>query len=205
MRFIQRDHMIQHFLAGASDPPLGSSVLPWSLDTRPLWLQSRRLQDRGHRSVENRVVVENHVSIRRCFGKRLAQLLDHPLRSRVAGHVEMEDLPASMCDQKKQYRKSKVSVGTVKKSNDAIASRWFWRNAGHRLAGSPRRRRRRRNRASASRRECGARPTRSSLRPGAGSIVEHPRRSSAGRRATGIANASKGGIRHDARQRRSLA
>jgi hypothetical protein len=37
---------------------------------------------------------------------------------------------------KKQYRTPKVSVGTVKKSIAAIASRWFLRNVSQRLAGS---------------------------------------------------------------------
>jgi hypothetical protein len=37
---------------------------------------------------------------------------------------------------KKQYRTPNVSVGTVKKSMAAIASRWFRRNASQRLAGS---------------------------------------------------------------------
>src|SRR5437879_2309853 len=45
---------------------------------------------------------------------------------------------------KKQYRRWKVSVGTVKKSKAAITSRWSARKASQRLAGSPRRRKRRR-------------------------------------------------------------
>jgi hypothetical protein len=37
---------------------------------------------------------------------------------------------------KKQYRAPKVNVGTVKRSIAAIASRWLFRKAAHRLAGS---------------------------------------------------------------------
>jgi hypothetical protein len=37
---------------------------------------------------------------------------------------------------KKQYRTPKVSVGTVKKSIAAMASRWFLRNVSHRFTGS---------------------------------------------------------------------
>jgi hypothetical protein len=37
---------------------------------------------------------------------------------------------------KKQYRTPKVSVGTVKKSIAAMASRWFLRNVSHRFIGS---------------------------------------------------------------------
>jgi hypothetical protein len=37
---------------------------------------------------------------------------------------------------KKQYRTPNVSVGTVKKSIAAMASRWFLRNVSHRFTGS---------------------------------------------------------------------
>src|SRR5713226_2130941 len=45
---------------------------------------------------------------------------------------------------KKQYRRWKVSVSTVKKSKAAITSRWLARKASQRLAGSLRRHKRRR-------------------------------------------------------------
>src|SRR5215831_12491782 len=54
--------------------------------------------------------------------------------------------PCSMT--KKQYNSWNVNVGTVKKSNATIASRWFCRNASHRLAPLPGRCRRRRYRAT---------------------------------------------------------
>ena len=99
--FIHRDHVVEDFPVAASDPSFGGSVLPWCVDARPRWFQCRRLQERGHRSIEDRVVAENHVSEMRCFWKRLTQLRKHPVRSRVAGHVEVEDLPTSMGDHEK--------------------------------------------------------------------------------------------------------
>jgi hypothetical protein len=68
-------------------------------------------------------MIQDEVTIRARFGKGLAQLLDDPLRSRVSGHVEMQNLPTPMLDDKKQYNTWNVSVGTVKKSNAAITSR----------------------------------------------------------------------------------
>jgi hypothetical protein len=48
--------------------------------------------------VELRVPIQNHVAVRARFGKGLAELLDHPLRSRMAGHIAVKDLPASVGD-----------------------------------------------------------------------------------------------------------
>ena len=98
MRLIRRDHMIQHVPAGVSDPSLGRSILPWSLDTRPLCFQPRRRQERSHLAVEDRVVVEDHILVWSRLGKRLAHLLGHPLRGREAGSVEVEDLSTAVLD-----------------------------------------------------------------------------------------------------------
>ena len=45
-----------------------------------------------------RVLLRRAVAIRGCLGKRFAQLLDDPLRRRVSGHVEVQDLAASVFD-----------------------------------------------------------------------------------------------------------
>ena len=49
-------------------------------------------------SVELRIAIQDGVAVRARFGERLAQLLDDPLRSRVAGHVEVQDPAASVLD-----------------------------------------------------------------------------------------------------------
>jgi hypothetical protein len=51
-------------------------------------------------------------------------------------HIEMQDLTPVMAMTKKQYRTPNVSVGTVKKSIAAMASRWFLRKVSHRFTGS---------------------------------------------------------------------
>ena len=98
MLFIQRDDVIEDFSAAAAYPPFRQSVLPRCLDARSLRLQSRRSQERDNFVVEFRVAVQNHVAVRASLRKGLAQLLDYPPRSRVAGHIAMQDLPAGVFD-----------------------------------------------------------------------------------------------------------
>ena len=69
-----------------------------SLDARRFWFQPRHLQKRNHVCVEFRIAVEDDVAIWGGLGKRFTQLLDDPLRSRMAGLVEMQDLPPSVFD-----------------------------------------------------------------------------------------------------------
>ena len=98
MLFVQRDHMVQDLSATASDPSFGGSILPGRLDARPFWFQTRRLQKRNHVSIEFRIAVQDDVTVWTSFRKGLAQLLDDPLRSRVAGHVEVRDPAPSVLD-----------------------------------------------------------------------------------------------------------
>jgi hypothetical protein len=35
--FIHRDDMVEDLASAAADPPFGGSVLPWSVNARPLW------------------------------------------------------------------------------------------------------------------------------------------------------------------------
>ena len=55
----------------------------------------------NHVSIESRIAVQDHVSVRGSLGKRFAQLLDDPVRSRVPSHVEVQDLAASVRDDEK--------------------------------------------------------------------------------------------------------
>ena len=98
MLFVQCDGMIEDLSAATSDPAFRNSVLPGRPDTRPLGFQACRLQKRNHVSIEFRIAVQDRVSVRGGFGKRFMQLLDDPVRSRMAGHVEVEDLATAMLD-----------------------------------------------------------------------------------------------------------
>jgi hypothetical protein len=65
-----------------------------------VWVSDRwgGFQERDDISVEPRVTVQNHVSVRISFGKGFTQLLDDPLRGRVSGHAEVQDLATSVRD-----------------------------------------------------------------------------------------------------------
>src|SRR5678816_188796 len=52
------------------------------------------VQDFPAATSELRVPIHNHVAVRASFGQGLAQLLDHPLRSRMSGHIAVKDLSA---------------------------------------------------------------------------------------------------------------
>src|SRR5260370_35622649 len=99
-------------------------------------------------AIKRRVVVEQHEAVRTIARKHVSQLLHHPRGRRLAGHVEMQNL-ARWCSMTKKHESSwKVNVGTVKKSQAMIASRWLARKADQRMAGSPWRGPRRRYRAT---------------------------------------------------------
>ena len=98
MWFVQCDDVVQDFPPATSDPALRYSILRGRANARPLGLQTSRLQERNDLMVELRVPIQNHVAVRASFGKGLAELLDHPLRSRMAGHIAVKDFPASVGD-----------------------------------------------------------------------------------------------------------
>ena len=98
MLFVQGDDMVQDLAPNTPHPSFRDPILPGRLDTRPFWLQTRRLQKGQHLSIEFRIAVQNYVSVWRSFGKRFAQLLDDPVSSWVTGDVEMQDPSSPMLD-----------------------------------------------------------------------------------------------------------
>src|SRR5438105_4672120 len=42
--FVERDHMVQHLAAAASDPTFGHSILPGRLSAGAFWFQTHRAQ-----------------------------------------------------------------------------------------------------------------------------------------------------------------
>jgi hypothetical protein len=82
--------MVQDLAPNTPHPSFRDPVLPRRLDARPFWFQTGRLQKRNHVSIEFRIAVQDHVSVRGSLGKRFAQLLDDPVRSRVPSHVEVQ-------------------------------------------------------------------------------------------------------------------
>src|ERR1051325_10090389 len=115
--------MVQNLAANASHPAFSGSVLPWRLDAGPLRFQSRRLQKREDIGIEFRIAVQHHITIRAGTRKGLSQLLQHPLRSRVLRHVEMQDPAAAMFDEEEtvEQLESYCRHGKEIQSNDRLA------------------------------------------------------------------------------------
>jgi hypothetical protein len=72
-----------------------------------------------------RAMIEDRIMRRRVVRKCLAQLLNNPALLGCSVTLQCRIRRSSCAMTKKQYRTPKVSVGTVKKSIAAIASRWF--------------------------------------------------------------------------------
>ena len=116
MLLVQHDDMVQDLAAATAYPSLRYAILPGCLHARPLGLQPRRLQKHDDICVEFRIPVQNHVMIRAGVRKGLPQLLDDPLRRRMSGYVEVQNLSTTISITKKQCSSLKVNAGTVQKS-----------------------------------------------------------------------------------------
>jgi hypothetical protein len=89
MRLVQRDDMVENLPPAASYPALRRAILPGRLDAGSFGLQTRRPQEVDDVLIELRVAIQNDVTIRSRLRKSLSQLLDHPLRGRAGGDVEV--------------------------------------------------------------------------------------------------------------------
>jgi hypothetical protein len=69
MPFIQRDHMVQHLAAAASDPAFRRAVLPRTLHARSFRRQPGGREKTDHFVIELRIVIKDRVSVRRRVGQ----------------------------------------------------------------------------------------------------------------------------------------
>src|SRR5438093_11341372 len=96
--FIEDDHMIEKLATNRSHVAFRGPILPGALERRSLRMDSKPRRGASDVSREDRVVVEDEIAMHRVIGEGLSQLLDHPLRRRMARHVEMEDAPSSVVE-----------------------------------------------------------------------------------------------------------
>ena len=90
-----------------SAPPNQSfhdTVLPGQLEACSLGFQTRCLQEGDDLGIEFCVTVQNPVTVAAGLGEGFAELLDTSLRSRMSGHVEVQNLPASALDDKEAVK-----------------------------------------------------------------------------------------------------
>src|SRR5215472_14943370 len=105
--FVQRNHMVEHFPAATPDPPLRRAILPGRLNARALDLQAGGFQQRDYLAIEFRVMVQNDIPVSAGCRKRFAELLHHPIASRMGSHIEMQDPSAAVLNDKQTVQKLK--------------------------------------------------------------------------------------------------
>jgi len=135
MAFVEHDHMVEQVSSTIPDPAFGDAVLPRASEAGSFGLDAEVLDGADDFLVEVLCPVKDQIFRSRIVGKGLAQLLHHPSTGRMLSDIAVQNPPPVMRDHKEAVQQN-VSVGTVKKSIAAIASRWLLRNAAHRFAGS---------------------------------------------------------------------
>ena len=123
MRLADGNHVIQQFATAAADPALGHTVLPRTTHCSPHSLDVHGANRDGHFSAVLGVVIQEEKLGRPFVGKGFAQLLHDPSACRMAGHVEMENAPPIVANDKEAIKHTEGDRGHVKKSMAAMASR----------------------------------------------------------------------------------
>src|SRR3984957_4636560 len=100
MLLIQRDHVIRHLPATASNSALRVSVPLWTPDTCANGLDAARPQELEYRAAEFGVPVQYNVPLRTGHGERLSQLLYDPFARRMRRSVEVQNPAPSALDHK---------------------------------------------------------------------------------------------------------
>ena len=136
MPFTYNDHMIQQIPAAAADPTLGNTILPRTSEAGSHGLNAEALHCFDHFATEVCTAIKDQVSGGSIEWECLAQLLNDPSAGWMLVALQWTICRRLCAMTKKQYSTPRVSVGTVKKSIAVMASRWMFRNALHRFAGS---------------------------------------------------------------------
>jgi len=100
MPFVQYDHVIKQVSAAASHPTLRHAVLPRAAIRRSHGLASHVPDGRNHLLAKLGVVIEPQEFVRRRIGPRFSQLLHDPESTRMAPHIEAQNLASVMADNK---------------------------------------------------------------------------------------------------------
>src|SRR5580658_1569742 len=114
MPFIQHDHMVEQIAAAVANPTLGNTVLPWTSETGPLWLNAKALHGVDDFLIEARAAIKDQVARGRVIGKSFAKLLDNPGTVRMLGHGAVKDTPSIMRDDKEAVKHAERQRGHSK-------------------------------------------------------------------------------------------
>lgn len=111
MIFVECNDVIQEIPATTSNPALRRSVLPRRTITGSFGFQSRVLQESNDLAVELRVAIQDRISVFARIRECLPKLLNHPLSSRMRGHIEVEDPAAAMLNDKEAIEQPECRSG----------------------------------------------------------------------------------------------
>src|SRR5260370_22176825 len=125
MSFVEGNHVIQKVAAATSHPALSDTVLPWAANRRADSSEPYSFYGVFDFGAKLCVIIENHVSLPVIVRKGFSQLLCDPATSGICGCSKVQDGRRSWPMRRKQYSSPKETVGTVKKSMAAMASRWL--------------------------------------------------------------------------------
>ena len=77
--------MVKQIPAAAADPTLANTVLPWTSETAPLWLDAETLHRTDDLLIEARAAIKDQVARRRVIGECLTQLLNNRITQALLG------------------------------------------------------------------------------------------------------------------------
>jgi hypothetical protein len=123
MTLVQHDHVVQQIAAAEADEPFGDAILPGTLNAGSLGFNAKTLDSVDDFATEICRSIEEQIARRKIVRKasRNCWITQALVGCLVALKCKMRR--RSWAITKKQYRTPKVSVGTVKKSIAALASR----------------------------------------------------------------------------------
>jgi hypothetical protein len=104
MALIESDHMIKQIAPAASNPTLGHSILPGTLEGSPHRCKLNRLHSRKHFVSKLPITIKDQVLLPVFGRKRFPKLLRNPDAVRVSGHIEVQNAPSIMRDHKEAIK-----------------------------------------------------------------------------------------------------
>lgn len=94
-----------------ADPTFGNAVLSRAAEAGQFWLNAEALQGIHHILVAVSTTVEDQVFWCGLVGEGFAQLLDYPFARRMSGHVEVQNAPPTVLDEKEAVQHAEGQGG----------------------------------------------------------------------------------------------
>src|ERR1035441_9815307 len=103
---IENDYVVEQIPSAGAYPAFRNTVLPWTSEARPLWLDAETLHCLDHFIIELWAAIKDQVARGRVVRERLAQLLNDPCTRRMASHIPVKNTPPVMRHDEKAVQHS---------------------------------------------------------------------------------------------------